>query len=227
MFVWSVGSTKPCIVVGGIADARQRAITQQMRNITHVTDVYLFVSLCYVGIEFCGIFQLKDAERYAINEEQHVRDAHIVFHTVGNLELINRSEDIIFFTVGTLKIDKTNIKVHSITMAGISIAVTDKLKCVAQTFKVGLSGNVAQIVDHLIDIAAGEVGITMLQVHVQIIDIWIFDKQRFTQLAVDVSAIGILPALVLQQVNQGFFIFTFVEFSSHDIGVLGVSSPLH
>ena len=198
-----------------------------MGDVAHIADVYLFVSLCYVGIEFCRIFQLKDTERYAIDEEQHIGDTHLIFHAVGNLELINRSEDIIFFTVGTLKIDKTNIKVHSIAMTGIAIAVTDKPECVAQTFKVGLSGNVAQIVDHLIDIAAGEVGITILQVHVQIIDIGIFDKQRFTQLAVDVSAIGILPALVLQQVNQGFFIFTFVEFSSHDIGVLGVSSPLH
>ena len=65
-------------------------------------------------------------------------------------------------------------------MTGITVTVTDKLKGVAQTLKVGLSWNVAQIVDYFGDIAVSEIRITILQIDVQIVDIKVFDKQWLT-----------------------------------------------
>ena len=80
-----------------------------------------------------------------------------------------------------------------------------------------LPGNVTQIVDNLGDIAIGQVWILILQINAQIINLRIFDKQWLPELTVDISAISILPALCLQQINQGFFIFTLVKFSFHDV----------
>ena len=185
-----------------------------MRNITHIPSVYLLVSLRYVSIKFGRILQLKDAKRYAIDKKQHIGNTHIVFHAIGNLELIDSTEDI---AVCIVKVNKTNIEVHTIAMTGITLAVAIELKGVALTFKVALPGNVTQIVDNLGDIAIGQVWILILQINAQIINLRIFDKQWLPELTVDISAISILPALCLQQINQGFFIFTLVKFSFHDV----------
>ena len=167
-----------------------------------------------LSIKFGRILQLKDAKRYAIDKKQHIGNTHIVFHAIGNLELIDSTEDI---AVCIVKVNKTNIEVHTIAMTGITVAVANELKGVAQTFKVALPGNVTQIVDNLGDIAIGQVWILILQINAQIINLRIFDKQWLPELTVDISAISILPALCLQQINQGFFIFTLVKFSFHDV----------
>ena len=89
-----------------------------MRNITHIPSVYLLVSLRYVSIKFGRILQLKDAKRYAIDKKQHIGNTHIVFHAIGNLELIDSTEDI---AVCIVKVNKTNIEVHTIAMTGITV----------------------------------------------------------------------------------------------------------
>ena len=96
---------------------------------------------------------------------------------------------------------KANIEVLPIAVTGVAIAVADKPEGVAQTFKVSLTGNMPQVIDHLIDVAIGETGIMIEQVSVQIVDFRVFDKQWFAQLAVDGSSMGVLPALGLQQVD--------------------------
>ena len=70
--------------------------------------------------------------------------------------MINRPEDI---AVGIVKVDEADVEVLPIAVTGIAIAVTDKLKGVAQTLKVSLTGDMPQVIDHLIDIAVGETGI--------------------------------------------------------------------
>ena len=145
-----------------------------MGYVAHIPGVYLLISLCDVNIKFCGVLQFKDAERYAIDKEQYIGNAHIVLHAVCDLKLIDNTENI---TVCIVKVDKTNIEILTVTVTGITVTVTDKLKGVAQTLKVGLSWNVAQIVDYFGDIAVSEIRITILQIDVQIVDIKVFDKQ--------------------------------------------------
>ena len=82
-------------------------------------------------------------------------------------------------------------------MTGVTVAITDKLKGVAQTLEMSLPWNMTQMVDNLFDIAICEFWIAIVQINRQIVDIWVFDKQWLAQRAVDVSTIGILPALGL------------------------------
>ena len=106
--------------------------------------------------------------------------------------MINRPEDI---SLSMVKVDEADVEVLPIAVAGVAIAVADKPEGVAQTLKVSLTGDMPQVIDHLIDVAVGETGIMIEQVSVQIVDFRVFDKQRFTKPAVNRSTMGILPAL--------------------------------
>ena len=70
--------------------------------------------------------------------------------------MINRPEDI---SLSMVKVDEADVEVLPIAVAGVAIAVADKPEGVAQTLKVSLTGDMPQVIDHLIDIAVGETGI--------------------------------------------------------------------
>lgn len=195
-----------------------------MGDVAQVAGVYLCVGLGYVGIELGGILQLEDTERYAVDEEQHVGDAHIVLRAIGYFKLVDGSEDV---ALGMVEVDEADVEVRAIAVAGISESVADEPEGVTQLVEVGLARHVAQVVDHLADVGGGEVGIAIAQVDAQVARLGVFNEQRLTQLAVYVSAGGVLPALCLQQVDEGFFILAFVELSLHGFEMLGVNSPLH
>ena len=166
MLVWCVCSTEFSVVDCGIADARKRTVTKQVRYVTQVASVYLLVSIGNGGIGICGIFELEDAKGYAVDKQQHIGYAYVGFHSIAHLELINRTEYILSRAV---KIYILYVEHLAVAMASIAVSVTNEVECVSEQVEVGLTACVTQVVDDFIYIFLRQVGIAAQQIFSHIV----------------------------------------------------------
>ena len=86
---------------------RQRAVMQQVGNITPIPRIDLFPSVIDGCLCVRRIFQFDNTKGHTIHVQKHVRTAvfHLPVVCIFHRELINRTEDII---VGVFKVDKRN-----------------------------------------------------------------------------------------------------------------------
>ena len=188
MLVRRVCCTQSRIVGRSITDARQRTITQQVRYVAHIARMYLLVSVGNSGILLCRVFQLEDAEGYAVYIEQNIGDTHLISQSVTDFQLVYNSESILFG-----KVNKFDVKFGAVAIASIAEAVAHKYKCIAQTLKMRLTRHMAQSRDDFVGILRCQICVTVEQRRFQFIN-----KKRFAHWPMNGFAIGILPALRLQ-----------------------------
>ena len=90
-----------------VADDRQRTVVQQVRDVPPVADIDLFVGVEDGGVGFAGILEFDDAERNAVDIEQHIGAAVLaltVVHIIDR-ELVHYPESVI---LGMLEVDETD-----------------------------------------------------------------------------------------------------------------------
>ena len=166
MLVGRIGCSQLCIVLCGITDTRQRTITQQVRNVTQIAGMYLFVGVSNGGSFVCRILQLEDTERNTIDKEKYIRNTNICLHAIAYLKLVDHPKDVIR---SLIKVNIADVERLIISVPYITVAVTYKFIRITQQLEVALSTDVTQMVDNLFHIVIGQVLVLILQIGTQIV----------------------------------------------------------
>ena len=193
------GADRPKPRVDPVGNAGQRAIMQQMRNVTPIADIDLLPRVENRSVCIRRIFQLDHAHRHSIDIEKNIRPPVFRLSVIGVLhrKLVDRTENVV---LRDLKVDQRN-HLSQTVLGGKLNAVHHPAVYLVQGGKIALCARQTDLVHDLANFIRGQSRIGTAQKLLQIIGV----QDLSPGTARNTVSRQVLPALSLQKREERVF----------------------